>query len=139
MQRREALGLVGGAAAAAFLTHATTAKAEDKPDGAATVCPLCADCMQECLKCYAHCAKLVAKGETHHARAMAHCLDCADFCNLCLSTSARNGPMKKLAAEACVKACEACAKACEGHDDAVMKACAEMCKKCAECCKSCAA
>ena len=63
------------------------------------------------------------------------CLDCADICAANASIAARKGPLARVIALACAKACETCADECAKHDDATCKACAEECRRCAKVCR----
>ena len=144
MNRREVLAGVG--AGVALLAGVGTTQAEDKVQDkikdakeCCTECgTTCGKCLAECLKCYAHCADLVAGGNKAHAECMKACLDCSEFCKLCLTICGRGGPMMEVCCGACAKACEMCAKACEKFpDDKSCAACAKMCRECIKCCNSC--
>ncbi|MGL5096785.1 MAG: four-helix bundle copper-binding protein, partial [Planctomycetia bacterium] len=91
-------------------------------------------------KCYAHCLKHVTDGHKAHLKSMKLCLDCADFCALCLKICGRGGAMSEVCCKACAEACDRCAAECENFkDDEVMAACAQACRDCAKSCKSCCA
>jgi hypothetical protein len=97
----------------------------------------CAHCMLECESCARHCAHLVAGGEKKHARTLATCTDCGDFCALAAKVVARQGPTAGTTCEACAKVCDVCGKACEevGPRDEHMKRCARECRECARACR----
>jgi hypothetical protein len=97
---------------------------------------ICAACQVECDSCYAHCKMKVLEGKKEHAIPMQYCLDCADFCKLGASLSARQSPLAVEACDACAKACDKCAAECEKHkDDPRMMQCAKVCRECAKACR----
>lgn len=140
MTRRDMIvGLTGGVAVLAGAAPvAAKEKGEEKGDCFAEACAASSQCAIECLKCFSHCAEMVAKGNSAYAECMKACLDCSEFCKQCLTICARNGTMKLLCCESCAKACDACAKACEKFaDDKVCAVCAKCCVACAKCCNNC--
>jgi hypothetical protein len=96
----------------------------------------CADCAVQCDSCYRHCAELVKGGSKQHAKSMELCVDCAEFCRLSQSLSARGSPLAGYACESCAKSCDDCAGACETmKDDKHMTECAKSCRDCAKACR----
>ncbi len=97
----------------------------------------CAACLVECESCYAHCAGLVADGNTDHAASMRLCNDCADLCRSAATLAARGSEFSVAACETCATACDQCAEACGAFpDDAHLQACAQSCRECAAACRA---
>lgn len=142
MDRREMLFGIGagiaGIAGANALAAADPAKLAAAKECCTTCTTIAAKCLAECLACFAHCTEHALKGHKEHAACAQECLDCSEFCKVCLTICSRGGPMQPICCEACAKACEECAKACEKFpDDKVMAACAKTCRECAKACKEC--
>jgi len=96
----------------------------------------CADCQVECDACHKHCMTLLRDGKTQHAKTAQTCVDCADFCKLAASLSARQSPYANNACESCAKVCDDCGAACAKFpDDKHMAACAKACRDCAKSCR----
>lgn len=96
----------------------------------------CTDCQTQCDSCFAHCKSLLAQGKKEHETTAQLCVDCAEFCKLAATMSARMSPLAGDACDSCMKACEKCAAACEKYpDDKHMADCAKSCRACAASCK----
>lgn len=96
----------------------------------------CADCQVQCDSCFQHCAELVARGDKGHVVTMHTCLDCAEWCKLAASLTARHSPFAEEASSCCMKCADDCAKACEKFpDDEHMVECAKSCRQCVKACK----
>lgn len=97
---------------------------------------VCSDCALECESCHHHCAHKVIEGSKEHSKSMRLCADCAEFCRLSASLSAREGPLAVVACDGCAKACDDCAASCESFkDDKHMAQCAKSCRDCAKSCR----
>ncbi|HVX14121.1 MAG TPA: four-helix bundle copper-binding protein [Pirellulales bacterium] len=110
-----------------FSAAVTTWGKDNKADNC---CVRCTDCRKACLECVMSC--LDEEGRKPCIQA---CLDCADICEACAKIDARQGPARKIIAEACAAACENCAKECEKHTDDACLACAKQCRACAKECR----
>lgn len=96
----------------------------------------CADCQLQCDMCFKHCLGLLTEGKKEHAKTVQTCADCAEFCKLAATLTARQSPFAATACEGCAKACDECAAACEKFpDDKHMSACAKSCRDCAKACR----
>ena len=97
----------------------------------------CADCQLQCDMCFKHCQDLAAEGKKEHATTAQLCVDCADFCKLAGSLSARQSMLAGSACESCAKACDMCATSCEKFpDNKHMAQCAKSCRECAKACRA---
>lgn len=138
MNRRELIGTLGAAGAAAFLAGSSRAAdpEHEHAEHFEKCAEACASCQVECHRCSHHCATLVADGKEKHQETMQYCSDCGDICAVAANISARQGVLSWTICQSCVEACEKCAQACEKFpDDKHMKACAEECRKCAKACR----
>jgi hypothetical protein len=96
----------------------------------------CDDCARICDACSAHCAKLIAEGNTDHLKTLATCADCAAICQTASTVMARQGPFSDAICTACQEACRRCGEACDAFkDDEMMQACAEECRRCEQACQ----
>jgi hypothetical protein len=78
----------------------------------------------------------VAGGKKEHAKTVVSCADCAGFCKLSATLSARQSPHAATSCEACAKVCDSCAEECEKFkDDKHMAECAKSCRACAKACR----
>jgi hypothetical protein len=101
-----------------------------------TCAKACNDCALQCDSCYHHCMHKVTAGEKDHAKSMRLCVDCAEFCRLSATLSARESSLALYACESCAKACDDCAASCESFkDDKHMAECARSCRDCAKACR----
>ena len=139
MNRREALGTLGVAAAgltalAAADVHADEHHMHDEHfDKCAKTS---ADCQVQCDSCFHHCAELVSKGDKARIKTIYLCLDCAELCGTSAKLMARRSPLSSVACEACAKACDECGAACEKFPtDKHMAECAKSCRDCAKVCR----
>ena len=137
MNRRAWVGTVAaGATTAGWVGNA--AGQNNNGNGARDKCAdACGECILKCLRCHAYCVEMLEKESALHAHGGKPCLDCAEFCRMCLSVCVRGGPMVPAAAEACAKACEMCAAECAKHpEDKMISECAAECLKCAKACRA---
>jgi hypothetical protein len=96
----------------------------------------CSECAVQCDSCYHHCKHKVAEGEKGHLKSMGLCVDCAEFCRLAATLSARESSLAVYACESCSKSCDDCATSCESFkDDKHMAECAKSCRDCAKACR----
>jgi len=139
MNRRQLMGTLGTAGAAALLAGTATAAqkgSEHHAEHFDACAKACASCQIECHRCSQHCATLTADGQKQHLETMKFCADCGDICATAANIMARRGVLSWTICQACVEACDKCAAACAKFpDDKPMKACADECKKCAKACR----
>lgn len=97
---------------------------------------VCADCQIQCDMCFVHCRAMLAQGKKEHEASLQLCADCAEFCKLAATLSARMSPLSMEACDSCAKACDKCAESCEKFPaDKHMAACAKSCRDCAKACR----
>ena len=142
IDRRELMGMIGGAGLVGLTTLAGNAVArsqESSKDDHAAHLRTIAECAQVCNEAAHHCLDELRKGgdnRERHAQAHEMTMDCQAFCVLAGTLMARNSPLAGPAHQACAEACSQCAKACEGMNDPVMKRCVEACRACEKACRS---
>jgi hypothetical protein len=96
----------------------------------------CAECAVQCDACHHHCMHKVTAGNKEHAKSMELCSDCADYCRLAATLSARHSSFALGACEGCAKVCDTCAASCEAiKADQQMAECAKSCRDCAKACR----
>jgi hypothetical protein len=138
MDRREVLGTLGATAAGLFLVTGTEARAQHEGHyGKAhqDCLKACQDCSRTCNETFHHCYRQVAEGRRDHARALHFVADCAKFCDLSASLTARRSPLMIHACTACAAACKACAAECEKFDSPEMQDCVKACRACEAACR----
>jgi hypothetical protein len=139
MNRRELIGTLGSAGAAAMLAGSALGNQhglEQHAEHFDACAKACAACQLECHRCSQHCLTMLADGQKPHRETSKFCADCGDICAVAANITARRGVLAWTICQSCVEACEKCAQACEKFpDDRAMKACAEECRKCAKACR----
>lgn len=96
----------------------------------------CAACANACSACVEHCLGEVASGRKAHAQTLKLCNDCGDLCSLAARVESRNGTLRRVICEACLKGCEQCAAECSQYKDQPhMVECAKACLVCAAACR----
>ncbi len=138
IDRRELLGMFGGAGLVGLTTSGSLARGQEAKDHHREHLQTIAECVRVCNETAAHCLDKLrrAGSEDRERHALAHqmTMDCQAFCVLAGTLMARSSPLVGPAHQACAEACNACAKACEGGDE-VMTRCAEACRACEKACR----
>ena len=148
LDRREALGVLGMAgAAAAIPTIAIGAQQPGETRKAAAFnephqrimeecLKACGDCMDICNQTAHHCFQQVQQGKTAHAAPWHLTVDCQEFCATSAKMIGRHSPLMAAACDACARACDECAQACERiSGEEQMTLCAQSCRSCARSCR----
>lgn len=104
--------------------------------------PLTDECMSECARCAALCARtahhcLRMGGDHASLRHQGLLRDCAHICTVAVDFMARESEFAPAICRGCVEICTACARGCEAihASDALMRRCAEACRACAASCE----
>jgi len=146
MNRRELMGRMGVAGAAALALDGLAFAAQDQEhhhDAAHEEMHEHIRTIGECaLLCNAtahHCLEQICNGQgdaKKHAEVHELTMDCQAFCVLTVPLMVRHSKLAPYAHAACAEACRACAEACDAHQgEEIVKRCAEACRACEKVCR----
>lgn len=143
MNRRNVLGLFGGAAAGMAVNGALAQgkRAANKGGGehdqmAHDMAKTCADCAHECNEGFHHCHQQLAAGKKEYAMAAHLCVDTADCCSMAAAICARVSPLMGICCQCCADGCDICIAECEKLNDPELEKVVEACRKTAKECRA---